>query len=121
MKTKLLNFMRGRYGNDELNMCLVVLSAVCMLVGIFIKGFSSLGSAFIVYAFFRMLSKNTQARRRENARVVPYISFVKAKIKTDKSAKVFLCPRCKRTLRVPSGKGKITLSCPCGEKLRRKS
>lgn len=113
--------MQGRYGSDELNICLLILSIVFMLLSPFWKMFSSLSTVLIIYAFFRMFSKNIYKRRIENLRVLPYFNFVKAKFKNFGKAKVFMCPRCKKTLRIPKGKGTVTITCPCGEKLKRKS
>ncbi len=121
MKNKLISFMRGRYGSDELNICLLVLTLIFSILGNFFKIFTSLSFVCIIYAIFRMFSKNIYQRRRENAYVAPYISFIRAKFKDKGKNKLFLCPKCKRTLRVPKGKGKITLSCPCGNSLKRKS
>lgn len=120
MKQKFMKFMYGRYGNDELNTLLLISSVILTLLSPLVKFFSSLSMVCLVFAIFRMFSKNIYQRRMENAKVVPYISFVKAKFK-NKGYKVFLCPNCKKTLRVPRGKGKITISCPCGHTLKRKS
>ena len=121
MKTKILNFMRNRYGSDELNICLIVLSVLFTFLAPFWRVFSHLSLVCIVFAFYRMFSKNIYKRRAENARIVPYFNFIKAKIKNRGQAKLFMCPKCKTTLRVPKGKGNITLTCLCGEKLKRKS
>ena len=113
--------MRGRYGSDELNNLLLVLGVVFTILGHFFKIFSSLSLVCIFYALFRMFSKNIYQRRQENARVAPYWAYIRAKFKNKGQFKLFLCPKCKRTLRVPKGKGNITLSCPCGNSLKRKS
>ncbi len=120
MKQKLLSFMQGRYGNDELNIALLILSVILNLLSPIAEIFSGLGMVCICYAIYRMFSKNIYKRRCENAKILPYAAFIKAKFK-NKGYKLFMCPKCKRTLRVPKGKGKITLSCPCGEFLKRKS
>lgn len=121
MRQKLINFMQGRYGSDELNICLIVLAAVFSLLSPLWSMFSSLSMVCIIYALFRMLSKNIYQRRRENAVITPYISFIRAKIKNKGKSRIYLCNKCKRTLRVPRGKGKITINCPCGHSLKRKS
>lgn len=121
MKEKLMNFMRGRYGHDELNMCLLIGAVVLNLLGGIWSFFSSLGMVCLFYSIYRAFSRNIYRRRNENAHVVPYVSFVRAKFKNKGKSKIFLCPRCKRTLRIPKGKGKVTLKCPCGESLKRKS
>ena len=121
MKEKILHFMQGRYGNDELNVVLLIASVVLNLLSPIARIFSGLGMVCICYAIYRLLSRDIYRRRCENAKIVPYVNFIKAKFKNKGKAKLFMCPKCKRTLRVPKGKGKITLSCPCGEALKRKS
>lgn len=121
MKQKLMSFMQGRNGVDELNICLLVLYCTFMLLAPLNRFFSSLALVCIFYAVFRMFSKNLSARRRENCKIVPYISFVKALVKNRKTHRVFLCPTCKRSLRIPKGKGRVTINCPCGNTLKRKS
>lgn len=121
MKQKIRQFMYGRYGLDELNYTLLVGYLICMLLSNFVSFFSGLGLVCIFYAIYRAFSKNIYQRRMENAKIMPYYSFVKAVFANRKTHKVFLCPKCKRTLRVPKGKGKITLSCPCGNTLHKKS
>ena len=121
MKEKLMRFMYGRYGSDELNIVLLVSSVVFSLLSPLLGILRGLSMVCLCYAIYRMFSKNIYKRRMENAKIVPYVSFIKAKFKNKGQAKLFMCPKCKRTLRVPKGKGKITLSCPCGEALKRKS
>lgn len=121
MKQKLISFMQGRYGSDELNIVLLVAAVILNLLSPIARIFSGLGAICICYAIYRMFSRNIYKRRSENAKILPYVSFIKAKFKNKGHSKLFMCPKCKRTLRVPKGKGKITLSCPCGEVLKRKS
>ncbi len=120
MKEKLMRFMQGRYGSDELNVVLLILSVILTLLSPIADIFSGLSMVCICYAIYRIFSRNIYKRRSENAKILPYVSFIKAKFK-NKGYKLFMCPKCKRTLRVPKGKGRITLSCPCGEVLKRKS
>lgn len=116
-----MNFMYGRNGADELNLCLIVLYFIFMLLSGVHAIFSSLAMVCIIYAFFRMFSKNIPARRKENNIVVPYFNLVKAKAKNKGTHKVFMCTKCKKILRVPLGKGKVTINCPCGNRLKKKS
>lgn len=121
MKQKFLNFMRGRRGIDELNICLLVLYVIFAFLSFFSSIFTGLGLVCLFYAFFRTFSKNIYARQQENNAVLPYFSLFKAKFKDKGNHKIFLCPVCKRTLRIPKGKGKVTVKCPCGNSLRKKS
>lgn len=113
--------MYGRYGSDELNIVLLVASVILNLLAPAGSIFRGLGMVCICYAIYRMFSKNIYKRRQENAKILPYVSFIKAKLKNKGHAKLFMCPKCKRTLRVPKGRGKININCPCGEVLKRKS
>ena len=106
---------------DELNISLFILSALLMLLSPIARIFSSLGYVAFFYAIYRILSKNFYQRRQENAKIIPYYSFVKAKLKDKGKNRIFMCSACKRTLRVPKGKGKITINCPCGNTIKRKS
>ena len=46
----------------------------------------------------------------------------KAKVKSDATHRVYKCPKCKQTLRVPRGKGKILITCSnCGHKFQKKT
>lgn len=121
MKDKLMRFMQGRYGSDELNIALLVASVIFSLLSSVSEIFYGLGMVCICYAIYRMFSRNIYKRRCENAKFVPYVSFIKAKFKNKGQAKLFMCPKCKRTLRIPRGKGKVSINCPCGNTLKRKS
>lgn len=121
MKEKLMRFMYGRYGSDELNIVLLVASVVFSLLSPLLGILRGLSMVCLCYAIYRMFSKNVYKRRMENAKIVPYTSFIKAKFKNKGQAKLFMCPKCKRTLRVPKGRGKININCPCGNTLKRKS
>lgn len=130
MKEKLRSFMSGRYGGDELNYALIIAAVILLVLSHFFwrNALSVLSLAAVIYAFYRTFSKNFEARRRENRKLLsllgvfsPYIRLIKAKINDKGKNRLFLCPDCKRVLRVPKGKGKITLTCPCGNTLKKKS
>ena len=123
------NFMRGRYGHDSLNTCLIVL-AVLLFALRFIFGhvFRTLSAVVLLIVFYRMLSGDFEARRREDekfkvlfSRFEPYVRFLRAKANDKGRNKLILCRNCKRILRVPKGKGNITLHCPCGLDIKTKS
>lgn len=117
---KIQKFMIGRYGADQLGVALMI--AGCILT--FALSFSSKAYfrlfGMIPYAafLFRALSRNIAARRKENAAFLKYWNPVKAffirkkRQYDDKAHKYYSCPRCRRVLRVPAGRGKIEICCP---------
>ena len=97
---------------------------------------NSVGLILLVLMLFRMLSRNADARRRENeaflrrrtrraerkrASAKDISSKGKGKTKdkanADAGYKYLSCSFCGQQMRVPAGKGKIAVKCPsCGEK-----
>lgn len=126
----LQRLMAGRYGSDQLNLCLLVLYLVFFLLS-WVTGLgilSTLGLLAIVLALLRMLSRNIERRRAENAKFLklirPVTQWVRLRrsIHRDKEHCYFRCPHCKQYLRVPKGKGKITVTCrACGTSFQEKS
>lgn len=116
----LQNFMRGRYGVDQLNFFLLVVAIVISLVvSLFRLPFWWLSLVFLVLCYFRMFSRNVYKRAGENTKflrmVYPITSRyknAKKRWKDRKTYKYYKCPSCKQQMRVPKGKGEITITCP---------
>lgn len=133
MLNKFREFMYGRYGgNDALNVFLIILGAVVTLILslLFYRSPLTRLIGFIPYgiAVFRVLSKNYEARIKENQKFLelsaPWRSFILKKINQfrDKEHRYYACPRCHRTLRVPKGRGRIKISCPhCSKEFFKKT
>ena len=134
----LQKFMMGRYGVDQMNIGVLIFSIVCTFTASLTRWLllSILGTALLAYGVFRMFSRNVSARSKENQKFLVFWNKVKGiwyKIKDWFSGKkrrfadrkthcYFSCPKCKRKLRVPKGKGKIEISCPiCGTKFIKKT
>ena len=120
---RLQKFMYGRYGSDELSRFLSIVSLVLIVVtminpiGILDLILTGLSYAMMFLAFFRMLSRNTYKRYQENRKYLMLLQRLK-----DRQHRYYDCPRCKQQVRVPRGKGKISIACPkCGEKFIRKT
>ncbi len=130
--------MMGRYGVDQMNIGVLIFSMVCTFTASLTRWLllSILGTALLAYGVFRMFSRNVSARSKENQKFLVFWNKVKGiwyKIKDWFSGKkrrfadrkthcYFSCPKCKRKLRVPKGKGKIEISCPiCGTKFIKKT
>lgn len=120
MKERLQQFMAGRYGVDDLSRLLSVAAIILLLLGLtFVPWISSVGLALIFYNYFRAFSKNISARSQENAaylklknRIAGWFSSKKKRLSQRKEYRFYKCSSCKKTIRVPKGKGKIEITCP---------
>ena len=128
---KYRQFMYGRYGNDELNIALIILGLVISLISnidkLWFLYFVSIVP--LILAICRTLSRNTNARYNEKLKFLNIISgpktkviSLKNKIRDRKTHKYFNCNKCKATLRLPKGRGKIKITCPkCGNVMIKKT
>lgn len=123
LSTAFRRFMMGRYGTDKLNTLLLGLGFVSCFISALIKNnavsllFTILAYGFMMVALFRCFSRNTYKRYRENRKYL----LLKERIR-DRKHRYFTCPRCRQTVRVPRGKGKIAITCPkCKEKFTKKA
>ena len=126
----LQRLMYGRYGMDGLNIALLglylLLSLLSRLLRSSILGFLSF--LCLLFTVVRMFSRDIPKRQQENARfmdaVEPRVRSYNARRcrRRDKEHCYFRCPNCGQQLRVPKGKGKISITCPkCQEKFIRKT
>ncbi len=130
IRSALQRLMYGRYGNDQLNMALLVLYLALFLVYV-LTDFELLywlSFALLAVSLFRLLSRNHARRRAENAKFLraagPALQWLRLQrtIRRDKEHRYFRCPNCGQQLRVPRGKGKITVTCrSCGAVFEKKS
>lgn len=121
----LRRFMAGRYGTDKLNQWMLGAAIVLMVLGLIGSrtGSAVLAAAGVlayvplIWSIIRMYSRNIEARRRENAAFQRFLTRLK-----DREHRYFTCPKCRQTVRVPRGRGKISIRCPkCGEQFVKKS
>ena len=76
-----------------------------------------LSYGLMIWAIWRTLSRNTYKRYQENRKFLQVINRLK-----DRHNRYFDCPKCRQMVRVPRGKGKISITCPrCHEKFIRKT
>ena len=117
IRNAIQRFMYGRYGNDQLNVGLMVLYLVLYLL-YWLTGADLLYWVSMVVLFtalFRLLSRSHAKRRAENSKflqaVIPLLKWYRLRrtIRQDKEHCYFKCPNCGQQLRVPRGKGKITV------------
>lgn len=121
-KNGMEQFMRGRYGTDQLNTAMLVLCFIIMIAGIFVKSyiFSILMWIILVLMIFRSFSRSGYKRRLENDRFMWIWNKISAKlsltirrIKEIKAYRFRKCRHCKAILRLPRKVGKHTVQCPC--------
>ncbi|MBE5780698.1 MAG: hypothetical protein E7328_02605 [Clostridiales bacterium] len=117
---KFRQFMYGRYGTDQLTIAMLILSIVLFIASrISGVGFINyIGLGVLAICYFRMFSKNTSARYKENQKFMKLwgpmgrgLSGFLARRK-DHTHAYYKCPNCKLRVRVPRGKGKIKIKCP---------
>ena len=131
MRNRLQRFMAGRYGVDKMNQVLSVCSLILIVFGIFFKVsiLYWVGLAVIIYIYFRMLSKDIPRRYAENQaflqqyyRLTGWFTGKKQSMERNKGYRIYKCPQCRQKVRVPKGKGKISIHCPkCSNDFIRRS
>ena len=123
LSASLRSFMAGRYGTDRLNMVILCAGLVASLLSMMIRLqpfnliFWALSYGLMIWAICRSLSRNTYKRYQENRKFLQIYDRMK-----DRQHRYFDCPKCRQTVRVPRGKGKISITCPrCKEKFVKKT
>lgn len=130
-RNRFSRFMMGRYGMDSFSRTLIYLMLVIYVINIFI-GSSTLyilSIVILVYCYYRMLSKNIYKRALENQTYLEKTARIRMqgnkKIrqwKTLKTHHIYKCSNCKQKIRVPRGKGRISIRCPkCNNEFIKKS
>ncbi len=131
---KISVFMQGRYGFDELNTALLVLSVLISIISRFVFNLparlimSAVSLGILGLAVFRMLSRNIYKRSAENRKFKPafkavtgWFSLTYKKFRDGRTHRYCKCPQCKAQLRVQNIKGTHTVRCPkCGNKFEKR-
>lgn len=120
VKEKIYRFMQGRYGNDSFNRFLMIVALVLVVLSMFGVPFAYLlGLVCMIYAYFRMFSRNIYKRQAENSVYYRYEYKAKQKIATwkrdmqqRKTHHIYRCPSCRQKIRIPKGRGRIEIRCP---------
>ena len=130
-KNKMMQFMQGRYGADQMGQMLSAVSMVFLIISLFSRNqaWFLLAVIGIVYNYFRMFSKNISKRYAENQKYLKMTAGIRRKLASWKSQlaqrkiyHIYRCPGCKQKIRVPRGSGKIEIRCPkCNNRFVKKS
>ncbi len=131
MREKMQRFMWGRYGYDVLGRFLMIFALVCMVLSMLPGGgiFYLLAGAAMIYAYFRMFSRNIAKRSAENQwflsktmKLRAFFSKKKRELGQIKQYHIYKCPTCRQKIRVPRGRGRIAITCrKCGTEFVKKS
>lgn len=121
MRNWFQKLLYGRYGGDQLGRALLVGSLVALVLELFTGwGFLNiLALLLLVVSYIRIFSRNLVARRAENEVFLRWWNPTRQKLaglggsmrdmKTHVHCK---CPTCGQKIRVPRGRGKISIHCP---------
>lgn len=130
MKEKLIQFMQGRYGVDNLNTHALWLVIILLIINMFIGNIfiSILSYALWFLIIYRTFSRQIYKRYAENEKylqlIKPITQFFNLQKKrlTDRNHKYYRCPSCKQMVRLPKGKGQIVVTCPkCQNKFEKRT
>ncbi len=128
---KLQNWMTGRNGVDDCARWFMGIAIIFLVISLIFNFFNDtvasalswLAMISIIYAYFRMMSRNIAKRQAENRSWVKKTSKITIPIRRKmallrewrmyhKTHHIYVCKNCGQSLRVPKGKGKVKVTCP---------
>ena len=121
MKERMQRFMAGRYGNDQLNQFIFIVAIISMVLEIITRQslFYTLTLVLLILAYVRVFSRNINKRYEENMKFLQKKDAISNKFRRQKyyaaqrrNFHIYTCPQCKQKIRIPKGKGKISITCP---------
>ena len=121
MKERMQRFMAGRYGNDQLNQFIFIVAIISMVLEIITRQslFYTLTLVLLILAYVRVFSRNINKRYEENMKFLQKKDAILNKFRRQKyyaaprrNFHIYTCPQCKQKIRIPKGKGKISITCP---------
>ena len=131
MRDKIYRFMQGRYGTDDFYKFLFWVALIGIVINWVFKSqlLSFVVTLILVYAMYRVLSKNHSARYAENQRYLQATAKIrywfdqqKKLMEERKYHHIYTCPKCRQKIRIPKGKGKIMIRCPkCHHEFQKRS
>ena len=135
MKEKIGRFMAGRYGNDKLNQFMMAVFLGCAVLNLFVRNayastvLNSWECLLILLVYIRMFSRNISKRYAENQKYLAlenrlrrFFGQKRYLMQQRKEYHIYKCPGCGQKIRIPRGKGKISIRCPkCGEEFIKNS
>lgn len=130
-KNKIINLMYGRYGYDQFTGFLLGCILFLFILSFFVSSriLNALSLLLMIYIYFRIFSKNIYKRAAENEKYLKTTGKIRKLFRIKKKTlgqrkyyRFFKCPKCKQTIRIPKGHGRIEIKCPkCHYKFIKKS
>lgn len=120
-REKMQRFMIGRYGMDSFGRFLLKLVMAVIIINIFIRSdiLWLLELAGLFYCYARMLSRDFDKRQKENNAYLRMQFHLSERWKRWKYKggqvvhyHIYKCPSCGQKIRIPRGKGRISIHCP---------
>ena len=131
MRERFYRFMQGRYGQDAFTRFLLGAMLACVVLNLLVgsRFLSIMAWTLLIYAYFRLFSRNHAARYAENQRYLNATAKLRYWFDQQKRLKeerkyhhIYVCPKCRQKIRIPKGKGKIMGPCPkCRHELQKRS
>ena len=128
MRERLIRFMAGRYGSDQLSRFTMAVALVFMVLYMITKQpvIYYVTMILLILNICRIFSRNIQARYAENTRYLAlrsrFMGFIRGTSRGDATHRIYKCPQCKQKVRVPRGRGRIAITCPkCRHEFIRKT
>ena len=123
--------MQGRYGQDAFTRFLLGAMLACVVLNLLVgsRFLSIMAWTLLIYAYFRLFSRNHAARYAENQRYLNATAKLRYWFDQQKRRKeerkyhhIYVCPKCRQKSRIPKGKGKIMVRCPkCRHEFQKRS
>jgi hypothetical protein len=113
--------MMGRYGNDQLNQFIYVVAVISIVLELIthLTIFYILSLVLIILGYVRTFSRNINRRYDENMKflekkdsILNHFRRQKYYAAQRKDFHIYTCPTCRQKIRIPRGKGKISVTCP---------
>ncbi len=120
-RNRMVRFMYGRYGYDQLSKLYLGVAMVCLVFSTFIRIpiVHLLSVLLLGYSLYRSFSKDIAKMSAQNQRYLNWryqrvVKYANAKKHwaQRKEYRFYKCPGCRQKVRVPRGRGKIAITCP---------
>lgn len=134
-RDRISKFMYGRYGTDSLSKSLLIGSIAIYVISLLLPFetiayiLSIISMSLLIYCYYRIFSRNVYKRANENQKFLYKTANIRRtfkvylqQVKDMRTHHIYKCPTCKQKIRVPRGKGRISIHCPkCGTDFIKKS